>query len=219
LPDREALLAKLQIEAKSQHSTIQSINNQYPEFLGKHNLKNGKNLLEALKEPIDLIVVDNYMDITPALKEPLGDKGKRIFLNTSSVLNETEVFSVQKFGLPPEDSARNLTRILHYFRALQPNAVIVFMHFPYNLYPSVKRHEKCMEFIELFDPKVIDPFMVVPTQFIAQKFMHRDPQHYQAAQYMFYAGIIYQTLLSRNVPLNISSRIWSENKHILEPEQ
>jgi hypothetical protein len=179
-----------------QHTTLQTLQNQYPAFMGLHNLPHGKRFEEVLKnEQLDLIVVDNYMDISPRLMALTQFPDHPFFVNHHKIANAKKALIPKVPPLTPEASVRNFTRILQYFRLYQPRAVIVFLQFPYNLYPSVKRHLRCQAFETLLTNVPLPAGVVVHPPFqIIPAHQRENPQHYLPVQYAFYAGLLYDAL-------------------------
>jgi len=182
-----------------QRTLLQTLQNQYPQWMGLHNLPSGTPFMHVLKhDQLDLIVVDNYMDISPALKRPKGDPNSQIFINHSMIENASDVLVSGDAPLTTDESVRNFVRILRYFQLHQPKAAIVFLQFPYNLYPSKKRHQRCKAFEEQFNPRDVPGIQVFPPFAVVDALRLSDPQHYQSPQYAFYAGLVYQTMMQKN---------------------
>jgi hypothetical protein len=195
LPDYDEVAKRVIVDPLHRATLLQSVANQYPNTIGLHNLPEGIPFMRALQEEVlDLIILDNYMDITPVLKIPLWDTEKALFLNTANLRNAQSLFEPTGKLLPLPTMIRNWRELLGYVRKMQPTATIVFMNFPANLYDNQKRIARTQRFEELLNPRFLPECLVIPAQFVIPRYMDGTPRHYKEPQYTFYVGMILQYL-------------------------
>jgi len=198
LPNLDRLLDSLDMPLRHRGTITQSLKNQYSAYLGKHLLPNGMHFVQALNtQRIDLVILDNYMDITPVLKSPVWAPESKVFVNHAHINNAKDVLVSDAHALPVTASVENFHLICQVIRQKQPTAMIAFLQFPYNLYSSKKRHHRCALFQTQFSLDDIPYTLVVPPLTIPQDYMDGVPQHYTPEQYTFYAGIIYAEMAAR----------------------
>jgi hypothetical protein len=202
LPEFDTLAERLVIDARHRGTMLQSIMNQYPEGIGLHNLQNGVPFMKALdEESLDLIILDNYMDITPVLKTPVWEPDKHFFVNTAHIQNAKEAFKPGGHQLSIIEMMQNWTEIIRFIQKKQPQAALVFMHFPYNLYANERRHARCKRFEQVLNPKLLPECLIIKNQFIVPRYMDGTARHYTEPQYTFYAGMIYQYMAALGRPI------------------
>jgi hypothetical protein len=202
LPNLDRLLKSLDMPLRHRQTIVQSIKNQYPEYLGKHLLPDGMHFVDALDtETLDLIIIDNYMDITPVLKSPRWAPDASVFVNHAHIKNAKDILVNDAKALSVTASVQNFQRICQIIRQKQPEATIVFLQFPYNLYASKKRHHRCTLFQQMFHLEGLDNVLIMPPVTVPLEYMDGVPQHYTPEQYTFYAGIIYAFIKSQGAVL------------------
>lgn len=184
---------------KSKHESSDDPNYISPEeMLNSQYGTKGKQSIDALfqvlhNEQLDIIVLDNYVDMGAAVSYPKkeGYENSPIFLRKFDYSNYDDFF---RFGkkLTNTESSYYFKEIIHHFRTLQPNAIIYFLHYPYNTYvDNPKRQIRAMEFEDIFQSK-LDGVVIVPAFHIAKTFqIEDDPSHFDDSIYVAYGGFIY----------------------------
>jgi hypothetical protein len=204
LPDYNEVAKRLSVDIVHRGNVLQSVLNQYPETIGLHNLPEGIPFMRALQEEtLDLIILDNYMDITPVLKIPEWDTETSLFLNTANVRNADAIFVPGGQQLTINTMIRNWREMLNLMRKMQPTATIVFINFPANLYENPRRLARTQAFENRFHPRFLPECLVIPAQFIIPRYMDGTPRHYKQPQYTFYVGMImqYMAQTGKTIPM------------------
>ncbi|WP_198337002.1 hypothetical protein [Psychrobacter celer] len=179
------------------NKAINILNNQTVEKLGKHRLSKGTNVLTALNEDIDLIIVDNYMDLSARLAFHKSEDENGIFINLGNLKGKFVNSYYSDDYMTPQSAVQHMSTIIKYFQIHAKNAQVVFINFPYNTYSDKNRVERAKEYeqlsIDAFDCHVIKALNV------HQSYQTKDKQHFKPPQYAAYAGIINNLVSDNNV--------------------
>lgn len=120
----------------------QFLRNQYPDYIGNLSSNESSRFRKLKfidwieKEIIDVILLDNFMDISAKLMYSTDysehDKSP-LFINPQFYENEAEILQKFQFGefLSAQESAKNWLEIYYWFQSKQPTAKIFFLCFPY----------------------------------------------------------------------------------------
>lgn len=157
------------------------LRNQSKEGFGLHRLKHGINFSQALSsDKFDMVLIDNFMDIAArTYRLPTGDvyfcrypKGR---VPKGFVLGNR---------LTPEESAANFCKIVDVIRKAQPDAQIIFIHFPVNNYP-VEKQGWANVFLQSL--KLAADVQIIPPRPVVPHYPHKEPQHFRSSEYVRYA--------------------------------
>lgn len=166
------------------------IKNQSSDQIGLHRLKKGQNLFAALKDKPNLIIVDNYMDLSARLaydkKTAEGYFIKLGDLKESARPN----FDLGSY-LQPESAVFYMSKIICFLKQQVPDARIVFINFPHDTYSDKARVSRTLEYAELFNSSYC---LKVGLQKIHSIYRTKDKQHFKPPQYAAYAGLIHAML-------------------------
>jgi hypothetical protein len=164
------------------------LRNQCRGTMGSHLLKRWTPFLDALDEKsIDLLLVDNFMDASAALRSIGGGQ----FFSRVAATEANGMRIMPK--LTPEQSAANFSALLRHFRRKLPSAAIVFTAFPWNTYPD-KEQRRVWESRFSADLKSRG-VAVIPTKIVPDKLKGEAPSHYQREMYRIYASDVRQIVL------------------------
>ncbi|ESQ78636.1 hypothetical protein [Asticcacaulis sp. YBE204] len=162
-PSLADLSALVRFKPDSEDYARRILANQYPEEMGRHDLPEATPLFELLEETkIDLILLDNFMDLSAQLFEfQTGLEGK-IFSNAHMFENLTD-FGKLGHVLSARQSAENFVRLVQWLRARQPQAKIVVLSFQYSqIDKNAERYHRARDFwVELVKLKTED-FSICP---------------------------------------------------------
>lgn len=169
----------------------QILKNQTYDAIGLHRLKNGTPFFDAIEsKKVDLILVDNYMDLSAKFLIFEGCLEKNIFLaienKSVSGLTVPEGWTLGGI-LPVEEAVACMGRILDYLRERQPLAKIVFMNFPHNTYaqnPDRVARTKLYESSLKKEGVYFIPCLDIPEDRQTEK-----RSHFTASQYRIYADL------------------------------
>jgi len=172
------------------------LHNQYAQWMGLHRLGKGIPLFKALNKKLgDLIIIDNYIDISARLMSKEKDDRAAIFLRQLDFKDDVTPWLLGDY-LSTDLAVESMHKIINYFRKNLPNAVIVFLNFPYNTYESKPdRVKRSKDFENAFK---LENDLVIPALTVHPNFQTRESSHYKPQQYAAYAGIVYQHLNSLN---------------------
>ncbi|HQT84428.1 MULTISPECIES: hypothetical protein [Acidiphilium] len=189
-------------------SPNQFLRNQYADTLGQLNVNNkdmpAREPFETglLNNQVDLILLDNFMDMTAKLmidKSSKENDHRPIFLNPHFYKNSSEIMEQFEFDdfLTAKQSAENWFRIIGWLKQQQPFAKIFFICFPYcTSLKSPERAGRARDFyIHLTkltknsDIHVIPPPTVIPELTAGEDWYHLHDSIYVAlAGYVFFAA-------------------------------
>lgn len=154
---------------------------------------NSKFDLDIKNGNFDILVIDNYVDMGIKLSYPayLSEefKNSSILLKNNDYYNYDELFTLGDL-ITNENSCFYFEKIIDFFRQKNPNAIIYFLHYPYNTYKqNAKRIKRAKEFESMFDS---DNCIIVPAVTISDKYqIANDPAHFEDSIYVAYCGFIY----------------------------
>jgi hypothetical protein len=163
--------------------------------MGSHLLRSWTPFLDALnEEKIDLLLVDNFMDASAALRS-LGD------VSFFSRLKPTELNRLRVLPkLPADRSADNFSALLAHFRSKLPDATIVFTAFPWNTYPGAEGSQR-KAWEELFSSRLVAETAIrIPTKLVPQELQGEVPSHYKREMYQSYVPDVVRAVTRRNQP-------------------
>jgi hypothetical protein len=167
------------------------IENQYLDgTLGKHKLPKEINgfLHELENEKIDIIFMDNYVDLCGKLLIPKKG-GEGLFFNAKTAENTSEIFDLEEDFLDLEFAAECWHTFIKFVREKQPEARLVFLHFPFNHHRNNEVAQRSKEFQKYFDPKinVKKPRIcdIVPNIEVPQKYLKKHTQSHFAREFYF----------------------------------
>lgn len=167
----EAVQAHLEDDPTHKDFARMVLENQYRETLGFNEMppdRQAQDLISILDtKQIDLIILDNFMDVTAALVslDRIGLAGESIFLNACLYANAAAVNDLMPLTpyLSPEASAQNWHRIIAWFKAKQPGAKIVFLCWPDGTSrDNVARYERIRAFYPALMRNVDPDVLVIP---------------------------------------------------------
>jgi hypothetical protein len=185
-----------EIQKMLNDSGIPILRNQYDEWIGMHNLKKRTQLFETLDRGIgNLIIIDNFMDISARLlsQNPNGQEG--VFLRPQDFLVKDHKL-VLKDHLSIDVGIESMLSIVNYFRSKLPRAIIVFINFPNNIYESSP--QKVARLKDYESKFFIEDALIIPALKVHKKYQTEEKSHFQPAQYAAYAGIVYHYTKSLN---------------------
>lgn len=164
----------------------QILKNQTESGIGYHRLSKGRQLFDALALNPDLIIMDNYMDLSARLiiTDPNTCEGYFARLNPSES-NLTEGF----LGgyLDPIEAVDYSLKIATFFTSLSPKTKMVMINFPYNTYNDKEREARTKKFERLYNHSAV---LSIPCLTINKDYQTKDKQHFRIPQYAAYAAII-----------------------------
>lgn len=158
------------------------LRNQCRTTMGSHLLKRWTPFLDALdKKDIDLLLIDNFMDASAALRS-IGDMQffSRVPATKGNGLRITP-------KLTPDQSAANFNTILRHFRWKLPDAAIVFTAFPWNTYPEGDREQRRMWEKRFSSRLRTRGGLVLPTKIVPAELHGDAPSHFRPQMYEMYA--------------------------------
>lgn len=179
------------------NKAINILNNQTVEKAGKHRLSKGTSILSALNENIDLIIVDNYMDLSARLAFQKSELQSGVFINLGKLKGEFANHYYSDEFISPESAVQYMDTIIKYFQEHAKKAQVVFINFPHNTYKDEDRIARTKEYeklsMETFNCHVIKSLNVHKT------YQTKEKQHFKLPQYAAYAGIINNLVFNNNV--------------------
>lgn len=169
------------------------LKNQYTSGLGLHRLPDGVQVLDVLEQQLaDLVIVDNYVDLTARLLFKRGDTHAGFFLRDFDFIDKHHDWVAGEY-LQPTAAVAGTQRLMQFFKTKMPKAHLVFINFPHNVYQGYPgRIQRTVAYEQLF---AFENALVIPCINIPVQFQTRDKEHFQSPQYHFYAGMIYDHLL------------------------
>lgn len=204
---RAEMDALLIYKEETERDAREILKNQYPETGGYFTIESRREtpestfLSDLTSKPVDLILLDNYMDISSKLMIDITrptPESSPIFLNVGFYKNQTELMERFKFYgdyLTPAESAENWIRIYRWLRKMQPKAKIAFLC--YHSVSSVAepaRFERLKGFYpELVSRSAGDDLIIVPPLHVPDELTKGpvDWPHFQPPVYKALAGLAY----------------------------
>lgn len=195
------------------------LQNQSRDLIGLHELQSNKetygNFIEYInRDPWDVILLDNFMDVAAKLvydrfEDP--DQTRLLFLNASFYKDSEQIadrYYHTEF-LSPEESARNWLAIYKWIRERQPNAKIFFLSYHYcSSTEHQERYQRIFGFYPEFtkicrgeDINIFSPLNVRDDLTNGQE----DWPHFQMPLYHALAGHIYLSVEGKFNDTNMSS--------------
>lgn len=162
------------------------LKNQSRSEIGKHRLKSGLDLFLALDSSPDLILVDNYMDLSAKLAYEKSN-GEGVLFK----LGELRASQKDKFELgshlDPIEAVSYMHKVIDYFKDKAPEANIVFINFPHDTYQDLGRAQRT----ELYEKEFSrEDCVVIGLQKIHKTYRTDEKQHFKPPQYAAYAGMV-----------------------------
>lgn len=170
----------------------QMLDYQYPETLGQRGLAK-TNFFDAIyKEKVDVVIIDNYVDISAKLSYPKQYdqyKDSPIMIRKQDFSNYDDFFVLGE-QLDYHQSIYYFNELVKYIKSFQPDVTIYFIHYPYNTYVNnYERQKKARAFERLFKNANIT---IVPAANIPPLYRkENDPAHFEMEVYNTLAGFIY----------------------------
>lgn len=167
------------------------LENQCRGGLGRHRLNSGTPLLDlADRGGVDLIVLDNYMDLSARLLEHADQT--RVFLRPADLGAHASAQWLAGDLIEVEAAVRCMQQIARWLRERFRDAALVFLCFPHNTYQAAPlRVERSRRYQDLLR---LDDALIVPCLTVPLRYQTPQRQHFKSGQYAAYAGIIYQYL-------------------------
>ncbi|MCM2473884.1 hypothetical protein HGO38_10410 [Rhizobium sp. CG5] len=189
LPDIGFLRRHLKAQPEKMSADTNSsliLNNQTAEAVGIHSNKNGLNVFKAMDRSPDIIILDNYFDLSARLFVHQKTR-ERLFFHKGYFDIKLDDWSMDEI-LPTKMSVENFHRIVDWFRTSARGARIYFINFPSNTYKDQpSRAARHLAFQEAF---VRADIGIIPLMDVNPSFQADVPQHFKHHQYCAYAGII-----------------------------
>ena len=164
--------------------------NQYEQFLGLHRLTPGVQVFEALQQPdVGLIIFDNFNDLRARMLRLKSNPNIQVFLRPKD-FKDPEAWELGP-ELDPVEGAKAMSRILHLFKQLAPQAAVTFINLPHNTYSlrggTSAKADQIIAYEQALD---FDQGLIIPCAEIRPSQQTADPQHFTSDQYAAYAGWI-----------------------------
>jgi hypothetical protein len=190
------LVGKFKYSASVKARVEIMLKNQYRHLgLGKYTLrKDQPGFLEALNEPVDLIVLDNFVDLVSKLAVSKKTGNASLFLNFKDISNINELCDLEKNYLDIKQAIAYWHRFITFLREKQPDALIIFLNFPMQHHPSASFRQRGEEFYNLFKD---DRILVIPNLPVHSSQIE-SPSHFTPLQYSLYAGLFNVALENRD---------------------
>jgi hypothetical protein len=212
----------LSYKSDTENQARMFLRNQYADWIGFHEIEKksaNQNLFADLStETIDVILMDNYMDISSKLMKCVSDvdlADRPLFINPGFYTNQEEVNSLFDWSgdfLTPEESAKNNVTIYRWLREQQPRAKIFYLtyhscsstDYPERFSRARYFYPALVKAAEGEDLNIVPPLEVPPELTKGQI----DWPHFQPQVYRALAGYVYLTTVSdRGGWANLHSRL------------
>lgn len=196
LLDHASLSDRVEAGGDADDHALTILRNQCPEWMGQHRLSQGIPLLQLLdRGSADLVIADNYMDVSARLLSRRDDERVQIFLRPSHFAGDEGIHWRLGDFQEPGSAARDMTTILQWMRLRWPQAALVFLCFPHNTYSTdPARIERSLAYEAAL---TVEGGLKVPSLTVAPRFQTAQRQHFKPPQYAAYAGIVHQHLRQR----------------------
>lgn len=186
------------------------IGNQYPDMtLGKHKLEGKPGFMEAIDNmKVDIILLDNFLELVGRLMVPKAG-GTPLFFNFKGVENANDHFTIEPDYLDIQNAVQYWYKCINYLHKKQPDAVIIFNHFPMEQHRNHIVADRCRTFKKQF--KAPKGCIVAPKLSNPHHFVEDGPVHFKKDVYAMYAGFAYGALkgVRRNKHRSTLSKIVS----------
>ena len=186
------LLKTVDGKVPADSSANRILENQTREGHGRHRLSKGITFLDVLDtKAADIVIFDNYMDISAKMLEIDGtQEGSKWFLRPNDLKDPTSCRPADL--LDPEVGAEAMVKIIDHTRKMLPDAHIVYCNFPHNTYEKTPERVRRTIAYEKAISKVKDrSFSFIPSLAVPTKFQTHERQHYKPEMYCAYAGAIW----------------------------
>lgn len=178
--------------------------NQEIETMGAHGYSHGfPTLLEQLEQPIDIILLDNFIDLAAKLvRVDHPDLGESfdVFMNTHEYDASISPFISFVDFIDADQSAENWVKIYRYLRGKQPDAKIFMLCFQYE---QSRNDQRRYEVGRRFYPEMLarrpEGLTIVPPLAVPEeltKGIDHNWQHFEAPVYKALAGYVYLTTVA-----------------------
>lgn len=154
--------------------------------LGKHELPGAIGFLEAIKEPIDLILMDNYVDIVAKHCHFPGKEDAKIFLFPNDLGSAGAGLVRDDNYLEIDEALENWKVIIDWVRQQQRGMKIFFMNFPFSQHPNKVFSERTVEFERKFTTTRIKTIPLID----AHPIMVESNTHFTLPYYTMLAALI-----------------------------
>lgn len=197
---REVLDQLLSFNDERRIAGLQIIDNQYKPTIGKHGLPDEKCFFDLESEEVDLILLDNFMDISAKalrLKDEKYSEYNPFFINDSFLKKGRESLDMIDF-LTPKESVENWIMIINYLKKRFKKAKIIFFSFQYaTIIDNKKKYDRSRTFSRLMRPHLHEMnILYFPSLFVRPDLTMgiQDWAHFNKTIYHALAGAIYLAL-------------------------
>lgn len=185
-PSEGQVSALIPVEGAAPRLDLMISNQLSGRGLGHHSLHQKIGFMEAIKQPLDLVVLDNFVDIVAKLARFKGEENTSLFINYKDVENAGEHFVMEREFLPVSAAIDAWHKLLNWVRAKQPAATILFLNFPMQHHPSEQMRNRSEEFYRNFKS---DHAIVLPP-FPVHQSLVETPSHFSPMQYTLFSGAL-----------------------------
>jgi hypothetical protein len=183
-PDQD-LFARLSLTPNGEHRARVMFGNQRADGqLGKHGGAS-PGFMEAIKSPLDLIIMDNFVDLTARLYKPKFG-GAAVFLNGQDVEDVSSIYELEAERIPIGEALKYWRIMIDWVRNQQPGTKIFFINFPFDHHQNPEIVNRSQEFSDRMTSTRIK---IVPKIPIAKSLI-QNSAHFHNQQYAMYAGYI-----------------------------
>ncbi len=197
LPDYDEVLNNMRYDPLHRKGHLEVLLNQYPERgMGQHKtlIKRGNlfsTTVEQQADAIDLIIMDNYADLTARLATYKPDPSKQLLLDFKKITNFDDYFEMSDEFISVEESVANFIQLFDFFTTTFPKAQVFFTHFAMQHYDDEKRVQRALQFESLMaQAKQTDRLHILPSLPVTDHYIAEQKQHHQLAYYNYLAGYI-----------------------------
>jgi hypothetical protein len=168
-------------------------NNQIARGIGHHGIRKRLGILPppnfflTLKQRVDLIVLDNFIDIAARQLLPRNGDGGSLFLSVRKDENMLELYEFEEKHRDIDVLVASWQRLIGWLRRQQPSCPIVFFSFPFQHHPSAVLQKRGREFAEAFR---CDGVTIIPDTAVHPSYV-KDVSHFMPMQYAAYAGMLH----------------------------
>lgn len=188
----------LHLKIKEQFSNVNVFRNQFEEVeLGKalpfkRKTEDFMHPIRAIKEGIDVLIIDNYPDIFFKVYKHI-EKNSKFFVNKAYLEEEPETMQFINELLDPLAAAILYKDLIEFCKKYNENLITIFINFPTNLKQNKGLDNRSQKFIE--EVENINGgkrnFSIIPPWIIKEEELSnpKDPYHFTKGKYSEYAKI------------------------------
>lgn len=178
---------------------VKYLQNQSEEGLGVNQVHKRRSFLEnVVAGNIDLILCDNFMDISSMLVEMKGSAAQKFFVFSGAFSSDTfeKNFKFVDY-LSPDQAIENWKAIFSWLKHFNPGIEIYFIYYPRSVHGQEGRDpvRRAAEFADAMGKKSLVDAVVIEAPDVSERFIrHRnDWCHYQIEYYSSIAAAIFQS--------------------------